>query len=118
MSTKNKLWRKVEDSVAKALGFRRIGFSGGMWPNKEDIEDDFDFICQAKATSGKAVSIRRDDVDALVRRSIIQEKTPLFVFHLDGAKYDCETWVALPIQEFQKIKENYYNERGICDEED
>jgi len=111
MSNKNAVWRIVEQQVADALGFKRVAFSGGVWPNKEDAEDDFDFICQMKATEGKGLTIKVDDVNTLMRRSLTQHKKPLFVFHLENAEFSSgKTWVAMPIDEFTKIKEEYYNE--------
>ena len=110
MSNKTKTWRKVEQNIADTLDMKRIAFSGGIWPNKEDAED-LDFIVQAKTTDGKSVSIKAPDINALVRRSLIQHKVPLFVFHIDAVEFDSgKTWVAIPLDEFQKIKEAYYDE--------
>lgn len=102
-----KLWQKVEDKVCDILGLRKIKFSGGMWPNKEDGEDDYNLIMQAKA-SNKQVSIHKDAVNDLVKRSLIQNKYPIFAFHIEDVDYDYgQTWVAIPIDEFEKIKEEF-----------
>jgi len=111
MSNKNAVWRIVEQQVADALGFKRIAFSGGIWPNKEDAED-LDFICQMKATEGRGITVKIDDIDQITKRGLIQHKKPLFVFHMENAKYDLgKTWVAMPLQDFKQIKEEYYNEQ-------
>lgn len=113
MSNKRKTWRKIEQAVADVLNMKRVSFSGGIWPNKEDAED-LDFICQMKATDGKGVTIKAPDVNALIRRSLIQHKIPLFVFHINSVEFDSgKTWVAIPLDEFQKIKEAYYDEGEI-----
>ena len=102
MSIKNKLWFKIEKMVAEKLGLRRIGFSGGIWPNKEDAED-INIICQCKATEGKQITIKGISLKDLYERSLIQHKIPLFVFHIDSMKYDeAKTWIAMPINEFKK----------------
>lgn len=114
MSNKNKLWRVVEENVARVLGLKRVAFSGGVWPNKEDVEDDHDFVCQVKATESKSLSIRKDVINSLVRRGLIQHKVPLFIFHLEQVEFVTgRTWVALPIDEFEKIKEGLKNENQI-----
>lgn len=103
MSIKNKLWYKVEKLVAEKLGLRRIGFSGGIWPNKEDGED-IDIICQCKATKGKQITIKAVDLKNLYKRSLIQHKVPLFVFHIDAIEYEeAKTWVAMPIDSFDDL---------------
>jgi hypothetical protein len=105
MSNKNAVWRIVEQQVADALGFKRIAFSGGIWPNKEDAED-LDFICQMKATEGKGITIKIDDIDALMRRALVQHKCPVFVFHLERGEFSSgKTWVAVPLDEFKELKQ-------------
>ena len=102
MSKKTKLWFKIEKMVAEKLGLRRIGFSGGRWPNKEDAEDT-NIICQVKATKGKQITIKGTDLKSLYTRSFIQHKIPLFVFHIESIEFDeVKTWVAIPINEFKK----------------
>jgi len=83
MSIKNKLWFKLEEIVAEKLGLKRIGFSGGRWPSKEDVEDE-NIICQCKATEKKQITIKADDLKKLYERSLIQHKVPLFVFHIES----------------------------------
>lgn len=100
MSNKNKLWYQIESKVAKILGMKRVAFSGGIWPNKEDVEST-DYIVQCKSTEGKSISLKTTDFDQLIRTSLIQHKSPLFVFHIDSIKYETyRTWVAVPIDEF------------------
>jgi len=104
MSNKNKVWRIVEQQVAEALGFKRIAFSGGIWPNKEDAED-INYICQMKATEGKGLTIKIDDINTLKRRSLTQHKKALFIFHLENAEFSSgKTWVAMPLEDFIDLK--------------
>jgi len=100
MSIKNKLWYKLEKLVAQKLGLKRIGFSGGQWPMKEDCED-INIICQCKATAGKQIIIKSVVLKDLYERSLIQHKIPLFVFHIDSMEYNrVKTWVCIPIDDF------------------
>jgi len=101
MSIKNKLWYKLEKLVVEKLRLKRIGFSGGIWPNKEDGEN-IDIICQCKATENKSISIKQQDLEQLIKRALIQHKIPIFVFHLDKIKYDSyRTWVSVPLNEIK-----------------
>lgn len=100
MSIKNKLWYKLEKLVAEKLGLKRIGFSGGQWPLKEDNED-IDFICQCKDTENKSISIKVQDLEQLIKRAIIQHKIPIFAFGLEKIKYeDYKVWVAMSLDDF------------------
>ena len=100
MSNKNKLWYKLENNIAKILGLKRISFSGGIWPNKEDAES-IDYIVQCKATEGKGITIKAEVINQLVQRSLIQHKIPIIIFHIDSVKYDSgKTWVCMPINNF------------------
>lgn len=104
MSIKTKLWYKVEKLVSEKLGLRRIGFSGGVWPNKEDCED-IDIICQCKATEKKQITIKGTDLKDLYKRSLIQHKIPVFAFHIDLVKYpEAKTWICIPLGEADRLK--------------
>lgn len=104
MSIKNKLWFKVEQKIAKALGLDRIGFSGAVWPKKEDAENN-DVICQVKSTNGKSISIHDTTINDLYERALIQHKIPIIGFHVEKAKYeDAKTWVAMPLENFEDLK--------------
>ena len=86
--------------VAEKLGLRRIGFSGGRWPNKEDAEDT-NIICKVKATKGKQITIKGTDLKSLYTRSFIQHKIPLFVFHIESMEFDeAKTWICITIEDF------------------
>lgn len=99
-------WKKEEEEIAKALGLRRVKFSGGKWPDKEDGEDDFDYIAQVKGTYGKGISIKVDDINSISKRAIIQNKTPLFIVFFDKSNYELgRYWVALPLDSFKALKE-------------
>ena len=87
MSVKNKLWYKIENLVAQKLGFKRVSFSGGIWPNKEDCEN-VEYILQCKATEGKNISLKSEVINQLAKRALIQHKKPLIVLHIDTVKYD------------------------------
>ena len=103
MSIKNELWYKVENLVAQKLGLKRIAFSGGQWPLKEDAED-IDIICQVKATEKKQITIKGIDLKDLYKRSLIQHKVPLFVFYIGGIEYDKgKVWVAMPLEDFEDL---------------
>ena len=104
MSVKTKLWYKIENIVAQKLGLKRIAFSGGQWPLKEDAEDT-DIICQVKSTKGKQITIRGTDLKDLYKRSLIQHKLPVFAFHLDQIKYEnARTWICIPLAEADRIR--------------
>jgi len=97
MSIKNKFWYKVEKYVTEKLGLRRIGFSGGQWPNKEDGESE-DIICQIKATKKKQITIKADDLVKLYKRSLIQHKIPVFAFYIDSIEFEnAKCWIAVLI---------------------
>ena len=104
MSVKTKLWYKIENIVAQKLGLKRIAFSGGQWPLKEDAEDT-DIICQVKSTKGKQITIRGTDLKDLYKRSLIQHKLPVFAFHVDQIKYeDARTWICIPLAEADRLR--------------
>ena len=104
MSVKTKLWYKIENIVAQKLGLKRIAFSGGQWPLKEDAED-IDIICQVKATEKKQIIIKGTDLKDLYKRSLIQHKLPVFAFHVDQIKYeDARTWICIPLAEADRLK--------------
>jgi hypothetical protein len=113
MSNKNKLWFKIENLIAEKLGLKRIGFSGGKWPNKEDVEND-NIICQVKTTEGISISIHSTAINDLFERALIQHKVPLFAFHIDKVKYDsAKTWIAMPLEAFSDcgIIENNFKKK-------
>ena len=90
--------------VAEKLGLKRIGFSGGRWPMKEDAESA-NIICQCKATAGKQITIKGVALRDLYERSIIQHKVPLFVFHIEDVGYDeAKTWIAIPLENFMDVE--------------
>ena len=104
MSVKTKLWYKIENIVAQKLGLKRIAFSGGQWPLKEDAEDT-DIICQVKSTKGKQITIRGTDLKDLYKRSLIQHKLPVFAFHVDQIKYEnARTWICIPLAEADRLR--------------
>jgi len=104
LSIKTKLWYKIENIVAQKLGLKRIAFSGGQWPLKEDAEDT-DIICQVKSTKGKQITIRGTDLKDLYKRSLIQHKLPVFAFHVDQIKYEnARTWICIPLAEADRLR--------------
>jgi len=104
MSVKTKLWYKIEKMVSGKLDLKRIAFSGGVWPNKEDAED-IDIICQCKATEKKQITIKGTDLKDLYKRSLIQHKLPVFAFHVDNIKYEnARTWICIPLVEADRLR--------------
>ena len=104
MSIKNELWYKIENLVAQKLGLKRIAFSGGQWPLKEDAED-INIICQVKATEKKQIIIKGIDLKDLYKRSLIQHKLPVFAFHVDQIKYEnARTWICIPLAEADRLR--------------
>ena len=100
------MWRRVEEKVCEALGLKRVAYSGGIWPNKEDGED-IDYIMQVKTTHGKEIRVTLNDINQITKRANIQQKIPLYVIHFDGADYELgKTWVAVPIEHFRRYGKN------------
>lgn len=99
-----RLANKIEKIIAKKLNKRRVPMSGAGI-EKEDITDD-NFLGQIKATSKKSISIKRDDVNALIKHSLISHKIPLWVFHFECPEevLRYRTWVALPVEFINEFK--------------
>ena len=103
MSKKTKLWFKVEKMISEKLGLELVPGSGSLtFCNKEDAEN-IDIICQCKATEGKQITIKKEALTSLFKRSVIQHKIPLFVFHIDSMEYErAKTWVCILLEDYRK----------------
>lgn len=77
------LWRKIERQVMQSLGLKPQPLSGGGWIRKEDGESD-NVLAQMKGTEGKSVSVRKQDVDDLIRNARVSHKLPIFVVYFHG----------------------------------
>lgn len=76
-------WRKIERQVMQSLGLKATPLSGGGWVQKEDGESD-KILAQMKGSEGKAISVKRQDWDDLIRHARISRKLPVFVVVFAG----------------------------------
>jgi hypothetical protein len=81
-------WRKHEKETMLSLGLQPTALSGAGWISKEDGENQ-KIIAQLKSTEGKSVSVKKIDIDDLVKHGRISRKVPVFVVCFYGS----EPWV-------------------------
>lgn len=74
-------WKRQEKRIAKATGGKRQPGSGSGWLHKQDVKDER-FLREMKQTSGKSISIKREDWDQLRANALSTGRTPLIHIQL------------------------------------
>jgi hypothetical protein len=78
--------RKHEDRLAKAVGGKRTAASGAFWSRKGDVRSA-DLLIEHKWTGKASVSVKAAVLEKIVTEAIIDGRTPVLGFHLNGENY-------------------------------
>jgi hypothetical protein len=90
-------WRKHEKETMLELGLTPTPLSGAGYIFKEDGENER-VIAQLKSTEAKSISIKKIDIDDLVKHGRISRKIPVFVVCFYGS----EPWVMVRASQIRK----------------
>jgi hypothetical protein len=77
---------KHEKRLAKDLGGQRSAGSGSFWSRKGDVRTD-DLLIEHKWTGKKSFSIKSDVLEKITTEAILDGRTPVLGFHLNGNDY-------------------------------
>lgn len=83
----------------QSLGLHPTALSGAGWLAKEDGESS-KVIAQLKSTEGKSISVKRQDVNDLVKNARIARKLPIFVLSFVG---EDQPWVMVRADKLRKV---------------
>ena len=78
--------KKHEDRLAKAVRGSRIAASGAFWSRKGDVRSD-DLLIEHKWTGKLQVTVKALVLEKIVREAILDGRTPVLGFHLNGENY-------------------------------
>lgn len=78
--------RKHEDRLAKAIGGQRVAASGAFWSRKGDVRSK-DLLVEHKWTGKASVSVKAAVLEKIVTEAILDGRTPVLGFHLNGEDY-------------------------------
>ena len=78
--------RKHEDRLANKLDGQRTAASGAFWSRKGDVRTD-DLLIEHKWTGKKSFSIKSDVLEKITTEAILDGRTPVLGFHLNGNDY-------------------------------
>jgi hypothetical protein len=77
---------KHEKRLAKDLGGQRSAGSGSFWSRKGDVRTD-GLLIEHKWTGKKSFSIKSDVLEKITTEAILDGRTPVLGFHLNGNDY-------------------------------
>ena len=78
--------RKHEDRLAKKIGGKRNAASGAFWSRKGDVRSH-DLLVEHKWTGKLSVSVKAAVLEKIVKEAILDGRTPVLGFHLNGEDY-------------------------------
>jgi len=90
--------QKHEKRLEKALGGKRTAASGAFWSRKGDVRTQ-DLLVEHKWTGKKSFTINSGVLKKIVTEAILDGRTPVLGFHLDG-----ENYVILSEEDFFEIR--------------
>lgn len=90
--------QKHEKRLAKELGGKRSAASGAFWSRKGDVRTQ-DLLIEHKWTGKKSFTINSGVLKKIVTEAILDGRTPVLGFHLDG-----ENYVILNEEDFLEIR--------------
>lgn len=98
---------KYEDFVNRRLGLKKQAGSGCGHIEKEDhVGQDSrgkDIMVQSKSTSGKAVIIKVEDLERLVKHAADCNREPVFIVGIVNQLFSGpKDWVLVPLEEWEK----------------
>lgn len=76
-------WKVREKVVIREFGLKPVPLSGADWTAKEDGESEH-VLAQLKSTEGKAISVKKQDIDDLVKHSRQAHKLPVMILDFVG----------------------------------
>ena len=103
-----KFYRKNEEEVMKALGFKPTKNSGAGFAEKEDGQNDY-LICQLKSTDAKSISVKLQDIHTLEYNAIVSHKLPVFAIQFLSTG---EVWLMAKPTDFVEVSK--YISTGVC----
>lgn len=103
-----KFYRKNEEEVMKALGFKPTKNSGAGWIEKEDGQNDY-LICQLKSTDANSISVKQKDLHTLENNAAVCHKIPVFAIQFLNSN---EVWVMAKPEDLQEVSK--YIVTGHC----
>lgn len=78
--------QRHERRLEKAIGGQRTAASGAFWSRKGDVRSD-DLLVEHKYTAKKSISITSSVLNKIRTEAIMDGRTPVLAFHLDGRDY-------------------------------
>lgn len=79
--------QRHERRLEKVTGGRRTAASGAFWSRKGDVRTE-DLLIEHKYTSNKkSFSLKSADLKKISNEAIMDGRTPVLAFHLDGQDY-------------------------------
>ena len=103
-----KFYRKNEEEVMKALGFKPTPNSGAGWISKEDGDNDY-LICQLKSTDARSISVKLQDIHTLEYNADVSHKIPVFAIQFLSTG---EVWLMAKPEDFDEVSK--YITTGHC----
>lgn len=95
---------KHEKRLEKKLGGSRTAASGAFWSRKGDVRTQ-DLLIEHKWTGKKQFTVKSDVLKKIMREAILEGRTPVLGFHLDG-----ENYVILGEEDFLEIRNSIRGE--------
>lgn len=78
--------RKHENRLAKAVGGQRVAASGAFWSRKGDVRSQ-ELLVEHKWTGKSQFTVKSAHLEKIVKEAILDGRTPVFGFHLNGENY-------------------------------
>lgn len=78
--------QKHEKRIAKKIGGKTMAASGAFWSHKGDVRSDL-YLVEHKYTSKKSFTIKSEVLEKISTEAILDGRTPVFAFHLNGRDY-------------------------------
>lgn len=78
--------QKHERRLEKAFDGQRNAASGAFWSRKGDVRS-VKFLIEHKWTAKKSFTIKASDLEKICEEAILDGRTPVLGFHLNGRNY-------------------------------
>jgi len=108
----NEIGRRGEKNLRKVTGCILTPGSGAG-RIKGDGLLGFEWMLEKKSTAGKTITVRRDDIEKLVKQAWDANREPVFVLEFETMKFASQQWAMIPLERLlelyeieKKIREN------------
>jgi hypothetical protein len=78
--------KKHEARLAKLVDGKRNAGSGAFWSRKGDVRTD-ELLIEHKWTGKTQFTVKAVELEKIVNEAILDSRTPVFGFHLNGNNY-------------------------------